>query len=84
MTTKTISRTDFAVMMSEAIMNAPTKGKQSTEVDDQRFNDWLRASDVLFSVGEPFATCQTIAELPAEIVQTIKSAMTELNVARII
>jgi len=97
--TKTISRVEFAAMMSEAAMKFPASKGKGDEAKDERFNRWLRASDTLASVGEPFSTydipdatredgyrevpLRKITDMPRELLLTVRDAMIELQVAKI-
>jgi len=97
--TKTISRIEFAAMMSEAAMKFPVSKGKGDEAKDEKFNRWLRTSDTLASVGEPFSTYEVpdatredgyrevplrkLTDMPRELLLTIREAMIELQVEKI-
>ena len=104
---KTISRLEFARLMSEAAINMPAtktrKMDSPPDLDtfdyDAKSNAWIKASDILTSVGEPYATCtvdddeledgykvvplRTMKDIPDEIRQIIAEAGRELGVDKI-
>lgn len=101
---KTISRTEFAQLMAKtAYTMPPTKQRKKDSPEDfddfdydKKSNEWMKASEVLLNVGEPFAKVavedeeledgykivhlRTLKDVPVELSDIIRAASAEMDV----